>query len=78
MERLEEYVNNHIGPWLYGDIERLTIDCKDVLGYVPENQIDILKNTNNLIEEGLIKSHDASKYQEKIRELFNNVTFEYG
>lgn len=76
MERLEEYVNNHIGPWLYGDIERLTIDCKDVLGYVPESQMDILKNTNNLIEEGLIKSHDASKYQEKIRELFNDVIFE--
>lgn len=67
---------NNVGPWLYGDIERLTIDCEDMLGYIPESQIDILMNTNNLIEEGLIKSHDASKYQEKIKELFNDVVFE--
>ena len=80
MKNLKEYVigysKNNVGSWLWGDINRLTIDCEDVLGYVPETEMEILNDTNNLIEEGLIKSHDASKYQGKIKELFKNVSFE--
>ena len=80
MESLQSYINKYsnitVAPWLWRDVERLTMDCKDVLGYIPETQIEILNNTNKLIEEGLIKSHDTTKYQDKIKELFNDVSFE--